>query len=115
MAWTGSATSTLVADNIVRVTGLSLAGAASGTIGLSTKTVAADVSLPAGFAPRKNGSVNLADSISVSYVPVTSVATLVPVMVVKTGTLSTDFVITFTNTTAATASAELDIYIRFHS
>lgn len=90
-----------------------------GTIGLAEKTVAADVTLPAAFKPRKyvsgvNEAVTMQDAIEVVMNPTTSITTLVPVTVVKTGTLPTDFVITFTNTTVATTSAVLEIYIRFH-
>lgn len=119
MAFTGSATVTLVADGLVRITGLSLAGAAAGTIGLFEKTVAAGVTLPAAFKPRtyvsaNNTQVTLIDDIEITMNVVTSVTTLVPIQVVKTGTTPLDFVITMTNTTVATASAGLEIYIRHH-
>lgn len=119
MAFTGTATVLLVSDSLVRITGLSLAGAASGTIGLDEKTTPAEVSLPAAFKPRTyvDGiavAVTLQDSIQVMANVVTSVTTLVPVKIVKTGTTPLDFVITLTNTTVGTTSAELELYIRFH-
>ena len=112
MAFTGVAVVTQVSDNLIRVTGLSLAGAAAGTIGLAEG--AGEVDLPASFKPRPFGTSSLIESIEVSMVPVTSVTTLVPIMVVKTGATLAAFLMTFTNTTAATASAEVEIYIRFH-
>ncbi len=112
MAFTGVAVITKVADNLCRITGLSLAGAASGTIGLAEG--AGDVDLPASFKPRRYGAVTLIQSIEVSYVPVTAVTTLVPISVVKSGATPAAFLITLANTTAATASAELEIWVRFH-
>jgi len=118
MAFTGTATVTLVADNLVRITGLSLAGAAAGTIALF-EAAAAGVNLPAAFKPRTYVSgvaeaVTLQDDIEVSMNVVTSVTTLVPIKVVKTGTTLANFLITLTNTTVATTSAGLEIYIRHH-
>jgi hypothetical protein len=118
MAFTGTATVVLVADNLVRITGLSLAGAAAGTISLAEGT-GAGVELPAAFKPRPyvsgdDSAVSLIDSVEVSMNVVTAVTTLVPITVVKTGTTLATFLITFTNTTVATASAGLEIYIRHH-
>lgn len=117
MAFTGTATIKPISDRCVRVTGLTLAGAAVGTIGLHGKTVSPDVSLPASFNPQPYGyegaKVTLIDSVRVTMNVDTSVTTLVPVSVVKTGTTHADFVITFTNTTVATTSAELEIYVEF--
>jgi hypothetical protein len=118
MAFTGAAVVTLVADNLVRITGLSLLGAAEGTIALD-EAVAAGVNLPAAFKPRRyvNGiatTVSLQDNIEISMVAVTAVTTLVPIQVVKTGSTLAGFLITMTNTTVATASAGLEIYIRHH-
>jgi len=46
MAFTGAATVEQISDSVVRISGtLSLAGAASGTIGFADKTVAPEVSL----------------------------------------------------------------------
>lgn len=117
MAFTGSATVVQVSDRKVRVTGLSLAGSAAGTISLHGGT--GQVTLPAGFAPSpytnsEGAVVAMQDSVEVSLVPVTAITTLVPISVVKTGTTPTDFLITLTNTTSATASAGQDIYIEFH-
>lgn len=117
MAFTGTATVKLVSDNLVRITGLSLAGAAVGTISLA-EAAGADVECPAAFKPRTykstGGAVSLQDAVEVTLIPVTTITTLVPIMVVKTGTTLTNFVITLTNTTAATVSAVQEIWIRFH-
>ncbi len=119
MAFTGSATVKLVSDSVVRITGLSLAGAASGTISLAEAT-GADVECPAAFKPRtyvSSGGVAVAlqDAVEVLVlVGGLGVTTQVPIAVVKTGTTLAGFLITLTNTTAATASAALEIYIRFH-
>lgn len=119
MAFTGTPVIKQVADNLVRITGLSLAGAAAGKIALHGSLEAGAVLLPEGFKPReyKNGEaqdVSLDDSIEISMVPVTSVTTLVPIKTVKTGTAPLTFLATLTNTTVATASAEVEIYVRHH-
>lgn len=120
MAWTGSATVTQISDNKVRITGLSLAADASGTIGFADKTVAADVSIPKlpNWQPYKaNGvSVTLQDAVSVEIVPVTDVSAAVPISVVKSGTTHADFAITFHNDNAGggQVSAGLEIYVSFH-
>lgn len=119
MAFTGIAVVKQVADNLIRITGLSLAGGAAGTIALHEAVVAPGVRLPASFKPReyKNAEgddVALQDSLEVSMNVVTPVNTLIPVEVVKTGTKPDDATITLTNTTVADASAELEIYIRHH-
>ena len=118
MAWTGVAVVKKVTDRLFRVTGLSLAGDASGTIGFSDKDVAAEVSLVAPtwqpFENSEGGSVALQDAIWVLMNVVTDVTSAVPISVVKSGTDHGDFVITFHNDSAATASANLEIYIGFH-
>ncbi len=119
MAFTGTATVKLVSDNLVRITGLSLAGAAAGTISLQ-EGVGAEVECPAGFKPRTykssgNTSVSLQDAVEVNVlVAGLGVTTQVPIACVKTGTTVAGFLITLTNTTAATTSASLEIYVRFH-
>ena len=114
MAFTGTPTVQLVNFNCVRITGVSLAGAASGTIGFSDKTVAPEVQL--GLLPdwqphELDGVVSLQDKIDVKVNITTDVTTPVPISVVKTGTSHADFVITVHNDTAATASASLEIYV----
>lgn len=118
MAFTGTATVKKVSDKMYRITGLSLAGDASGTIGFSDKTVAPEVEIEAPtWQPYKIAggvSVSLADAIKVSMNVVTDVTSAVPISVVKTGTTHADFVMTFHNDSAATVSAELEIYVQFH-
>jgi hypothetical protein len=120
MAFTGSATVKQVSDRKVRITGLSLAGAASGTIGLHTHTGSAPgVTLPEGFQPEpytntEGEIVSLQDAIQVSMVPDTGVVTLVPIAVVKSGADDKTFLITLTNSTVGTASAEVEIFVEWH-
>ncbi len=110
MAFTGTpGTVERITERLYRVTGLGLAGAASGTIGLTGGT--GEVTLPGTDDWTDMGAATLIDAVQVTMNPVTSVTTLVPIMVVKTGTTNNTFLITFTNTTAATASATLEIYI----
>lgn len=120
MAFTGTATIKQVSDREVRITGLSLAAGAAGTIGLTGKTVAADVTLPEGFQPKAytgpdGTTVGLSDSIDVTNQPAAvGTATAIPVATVKTGTDATDWVATLTNTHASTATPDLEIYVKFH-
>jgi hypothetical protein len=116
MAFTGTPVIQKVTDDLWRLTGVTLAGAASGTIGFSNKTVPANVSI---VAPEwkpyvLDGPVSLQDAVKCVVIPAaTGITTSVPVSVVKTGTTHLDFVITLTNTTAATLSPSLEIYIEF--
>jgi len=121
MAFTGAATVVQVADDVVRITGLSLAGAAAGTIGLSTSTGSPGVALPAAFQPAPyvgpNGqAVALQDAVEIDVRnAATGIATPVPIAVVKTGTTPLDFLITITNLTGSTLSPALEIYVKFHT
>lgn len=115
MAFTGAAVIKKVADGLLRITGLSLAAGAAGTIGLHGG--AGEVDLPQD--PTQDwgpyGDVTLQDAVQVSMVPVTDVANFaIPIRVVKTGTTLADFLITLTNDEAAVASADLEIYVRYH-
>lgn len=115
MAFTGVAVVQTVTNRAIRITGLSLAGDASGTIGFADKTVAAEVSM--GLLPdwqpyENDGLVSLQDRIKVDMNVVTDVTAAVPISVVKAGTTHLDFSITLHNDSAATASAELEIYIQ---
>jgi hypothetical protein len=115
MAWTGAATVEQINDRVVRISGtLSLAGAASGTIGFPGETVPADVELPElpNWTPRLDAS--LADLIEARMTITTDVTAGVPISVTKGGTDQTDFKLTFHNDTAATASGELEIWIEIH-
>ena len=117
MAFTGSATVIRVSDRKFKITGLSLAGAASGTIGFSDKSVAAEVSLVAPtWQPYVNAlgdAISLINAIEARMTIVTDVTDAVPISVVNSGTDHSDFVMTFHNDSAATVSALVDIYIEF--
>ena len=118
MAFTGTAVVAKVSDRLFRITGVSLAGDASGTIGLVGKLTPAEVSLNApDWGAYKNGdgeAVTLQDAVDVRIGFSTDVTSAVPCSVVKTGVDHDDFLITIHNDTAATASASLEIYVEFH-
>lgn len=116
MAFTGSATVKQVTQNMVRITGLSLAAAAAGTIGLHGDS-GAGVQLPDSFNPKPydafGGTVSLADSLEVDLWQAGAGAVAIPVIVAKGGS---PFRITLTNATSGpgAASPALEIYIHFH-
>lgn len=120
MAFTGTAVVKQISDRIVRITGLSLATGAAGTIGLFGATGSAPgVRLPETFKPLHyeyaGSDVPFQDSIEATAAPgATGTATAIPVAVVKTGTTDADFRITFTNTHATTTTPNLEIYVKFH-
>lgn len=119
MAFTGVATIHQVSDRKIRITGLSLAGDASGVIGFPGETVPAEVELPPlpSWLPYKNAQdvlVTLADAVECRTNPTTDVTAGVPISIVKSGTDQSDFKLTLHNDTAATASGVLEIYIEFH-
>lgn len=119
MAFTGAAVIKKIADNLYRITGLSLAAAAAGTIGLA-ENAAADVEI-AGTGWNRyvtsglhGGEVELNESVQVSIVVAEIALSVVePVSIVKTGDGPADFLITLTNPDAA-ASGALEIWVRFH-
>lgn len=116
MAFTGTAVFEQITDRMVRITGLSLAGAAAGTISLSGGT--GQVKLPHAFKPvpyKYDGhAVSFSAAIKIITNPAGSVTTSVPIEITKAGTGPADFLATLTNTTAATASPALEIYVEFH-
>lgn len=118
MAFTGTATVIPISDRIVRITGLSLAAGASGTIGLFTASGTPGVKTPQSFQPAvyeyNTTSVGLQSSIEVTSQPAAvGVATAVPISIVKTGTTNADFLATLTNTSVVN-SPDLEIMVRFH-
>lgn len=127
MSFTGTPVVKQISDGIVRITagegGLSLAAGASGVIvlhGAVAPPVGA-VILPISFQPHPYefsnipGLVTLQDSIDVTNQPAAvATATAIPVATVKTGTTPADFAITLTNTHGATATPNLEIYVKFH-
>jgi hypothetical protein len=120
MAFTGSPVVTLISDRKALITGLSLAAAATGTISLAAGAGA--VHLPAGFQPTpynpgQPGSasgVTLQQSVEVNTNPNSAVATAIPIEIVKTGSTSTDFLITLTNNHGSIASPNLEIWVEWH-
>lgn len=120
MSFTGTAVVKQVSDRIVRITGLSLASTASGTIGLPGATGSApDVELPESFKTLHytygGSNVPFADAIEVTaIVAATNVAQSIPIAVVKSGTTLANFRATLTNTHASLASANLEIMVKFH-
>jgi len=121
MAFTGTATVKQISDRLVRITGLSLASAASGVIVPfgAVSPPAGSVVLPQSFHPQTyaygTGTVTLQDCIEVTAEPAaTGVATAIPVSTVKTGTTVADFAATLTNTHGSLATPALEIIVRNH-
>ncbi len=118
MAFTGTPAVTYVSDNKVRITGLSLAAAATGTIGLAAN-VAAEVPLnPTAewdrYVNARGETIELDDSIKVTVIKAEAgLSTTEAVAVVKTGNGPTDFLATLSNPDAA-ASGALEIWVEFH-
>lgn len=119
MAFTGVAVITKISDKLFRITGLSLAAAAAGTIGL-VQNVAAEVPITAPGWDRYDsvgihgGLVELDDSVELRYcVAEVGQAVVEPLSIVKTGNGPADFLLTLTNPDAA-ASGALEIYVQFH-
>ncbi len=119
MAFTGTAVIQQISDGLVRITGLSLAAAAAGTIGLAGG--AGEESLPASFDPKPYArsqtggtgtllTVDLAEAIEVGISADTAVTVAPAIQVVKA---ASPFLITLTNGGGA-ASGGLEIYIRFN-
>ncbi len=113
MAFTGTATITMPSDRVCRITGLSLIAAATGTIGLFGG--AAEIDLPEAFQPTPysrpgvapaGGTIDLAESIRVSIV--IAGAAPFPVSVTK---VAAPFAATLTNTSGASASGPMEIWV----
>jgi hypothetical protein len=120
MAFTGTAVVKQISDRIVRITGVSLVAAASGTIGLFGATgTAPGVTLPEAFKTLHYSyagvNVPFVDAIEVTAQPAAvGTATAIPVAVVKTGSTLADFRATITNTHGSIATALLEIVVKFH-
>lgn len=118
MAFTGTATIKQISDQIVRITGLSLAAGDSGTIGLAGHTGSVpDVVLPDAFNPTPYGygsaTVSLQDCIDVTAQPAELLGSAVPIAVIKTGSTAADFRVTLGNDFEG-ASPEVEIYVKYH-
>lgn len=110
MAFTGVAVVTQITDGLCRITGLSLAPAAVGTIGLFGS--GAGVELPDGFNPKPYDGIDLAESVQFSAVPAAAnPAGVAPAL--QVGKTASPFLITLTNNGAA-ATAALEMWVRFH-
>lgn len=120
MAFTGTPIVVQISDRLVRITGLSLASAASGTIGLFGATgTAPGVRLPASFKATTyvygGEPVALVDSVSLAAEPAAvGVATAIPIAVVKAGATEEEFRITITNTHGSLATPNMEFYVGFH-
>jgi hypothetical protein len=117
MAFTGTPVVTKVSDKCWRITGVTLAGDASGTIGFSDKTSLAECSIVGPnwqpYALSDGDVVGLQDAFKVTVGFSTDVTTPVPISVVKTGTTHLLFAATLHNDTAATVSPSLEIYVEW--
>ena len=118
MAFTGTPVVEQLNDHLVRITGITLALSASGTIGLTGATgTAPDITLPANFSAgvySYNGSSVSLQTQIICWTPIPASAgplTNLPCSVGKTGTALTDFRITITNTNTGLATQSLEIYI----
>lgn len=111
MAFTGVATVKLVTDSLVRITGLSLAGLAVGTIGLFGDA-GADVQLPDGFNPEPFGDVTLEDAVQSWYV-MTNPGGGGESRHIHVDKTSPPFRVVYTND-GALPTADFEIYVRFH-
>ena len=118
MAFTGTPVIQKISESKFRITGVSLAAAATGTIGL-TQHPSAEVQLEAPQWDRyqtpglQGGQVEVdaAVEVRITYVDAAGTTTE-PVTVTKTGDSPVDFLATLTNRDAA-ASGELEIYVEF--
>lgn len=117
MAFTGSPTIKKISANRVRITGLSLAAGASGTIGLEAGAGEVDVVMPE-WQPYETsgthgGDVGLNEAIEVDVVSADAAGTATEdIAVVKAGATEALFLATLTNKDAA-ASGALEIYLNF--
>jgi hypothetical protein len=119
MAFTGVPVVTYIGAGLVRITGVSVAGAEVGTIGLHESTQAPDIRLPAAFQPRPEGAVTLQDSVAARFELVTAplIGDPLVTLVGKSGNTPADFEIAFSNTAdePGGSTGELEIYVAFHT
>jgi hypothetical protein len=118
MAFTGTPVIKQVSDSMVRITGVTLAGSASGTIALAGHTGATpDIVLPESFKTLHYAylgeDVPFVDAIHITVGQVAAIGDSIPISVAKAGTHVTDFRATLSNGFAS-VSAGLEIYVKFH-
>jgi len=122
MAFTGTPVVQQITDQTVRITGLSLALSASGTIGLFGDGGAGvqlpesfkpnPYSAPAGYGPATDGVLSQADVVDASVVIADAASALAkPVGVTKGGS---PFRVTVTNPDGTNASGALEIWVKYH-
>lgn len=123
MSFTGTPVVKLVADGLVRITGVSLVEGANGTIGLAESTGGPNIVLPAGFQPRtysidEDSPVTLQDAIeaAVTFTDIGAFKSAPGIEITKTGTTPQDFILDldFTDSDEGGTTGPLEIYIRFH-
>lgn len=119
MAFGGTPVIVQVNDRLVRITGVNLASSnTSGTIGLTGSSGSPNITLPAAFKAAGftyGGSpVAITDAVRVNINMITSgpLTNLMPA-VSKTGTTTSDFLITITNTSASLTTQTMEIEISF--
>lgn len=117
MAFTGAPVVKKITDNLFRITGVSLAAGAAGTVGLAGSAGGGNpeaVLTGANWDDYKGqleAVIDLQESMQVAISPITDVSNFaIPIRVVKTAA----GLITLTNDEAAVASPELEIYVRYH-
>lgn len=125
MAFTGTPVVKQIADNVVRITGVSLGVAADGVIMLhgAVSPPTGAIVLPEGFivntyqySNTAGGVVTLQDCIDVTVKRAsTGATTTIPISTVKTGTTHADFRATLTNGDAEDVTSDLEIYVRNHT
>lgn len=113
MAWTGVAVVKLVADGLVRITGVRLADGANGTIGLFGDA-GAGIQLPEGFKPAPFADVTLSDALQCWYVQTGAGGGGESRHVHVDKSEGPPFRITFTNDGGGNPTADFEIYIRYH-
>lgn len=111
MAFTGTPTVTSLGTLVVRVTGVSLAASASGTIGLPGG--GSNVSLPSNFPTTPDagaGTLTMLDLVDVRFQRATGGTQASFLNVAKT---NSPFVITISNPDVTNASGPLEIYVQY--
>jgi len=111
MAFTGAAVVELIAGDLVRITGLSLASSTSGTIGLFGDATA-DENLPDNFNPTPYADVSLSDAIQVKVIQDGTNSPLAT-MVLTIAKTEAPFQIEIDNL-IGTNTGDLEIYVRYH-
>ena len=117
MAFTGTPAVVQISDSIIRITGVSLAAAAAGTIGLNAAISGGgtgEIDLPASFNPLnyayKGVVIDPSESVLVSVNVTATDADNNSIRIAKT---DNPFLVTLTND-GASDTPLLEIYLRYH-